>query len=99
MNAAGPASAITAPEPTKRPAPMTPPIAIIVRWRCLSPFCRAGDSVVSLIGGPSCPSRRRTGVTEPLPSAPGSESEERREGEVARGALEDRGLAQHAVPA
>ncbi len=51
-NAAGPASCITAPDPTKRPAPMTPPIAIIVRWRCLSPFWRvgAGESVVWVMG-------------------------------------------------
>jgi CubicO group peptidase (beta-lactamase class C family) len=27
-------SPMTAPEPTNRPAPMTPPIATIVRWRC-----------------------------------------------------------------
>lgn len=33
----GPAAAIPAPEPTNRPAPMTPPMAIIDRWRFLSP--------------------------------------------------------------
>jgi hypothetical protein len=30
-NAAGPTSPMIAPEPTNRPAPITPPIAIIVR--------------------------------------------------------------------
>ncbi|MFK4689909.1 hypothetical protein RKD22_002844 [Streptomyces pristinaespiralis] len=33
----GPAAAMPAPEPTKSPAPMTPPRAIIDRWRCLRP--------------------------------------------------------------
>src|SRR3712207_9216365 len=36
---------MTTPDPTNRPAPMTPPIAIIVRWRCLRPFLRSVDSV------------------------------------------------------
>ncbi len=33
----GPAVAIPELEPTKSPAPMTPPMAIIDRWRFLSP--------------------------------------------------------------
>ena len=33
--AAGPADLMTTPLPTNRPAPMTPPSAIIVMWRCL----------------------------------------------------------------
>jgi hypothetical protein len=36
--AAGPAVAIMEPEPTNRPAPMTPPSAIIVMCRCLRLF-------------------------------------------------------------
>ena len=36
--------AITTPDPTNRPAPITPPMAIIVRWRCLRPLeSFAGD--------------------------------------------------------
>lgn len=42
----GPATAIPAPEPTNRPAPITPPRAIIERWRCLRPL----DSVEPLSG-------------------------------------------------
>ncbi|GGU74585.1 hypothetical protein GCM10010498_35770 [Streptomyces cavourensis] len=37
----GPAAAIPAPEPTKSPAPITPPRAIIERWRCLRPWVSA----------------------------------------------------------
>jgi hypothetical protein len=33
--AAGPAALMTTPLPTKRPAPMTPPRAIIIMCRCL----------------------------------------------------------------
>lgn len=33
----GPAAAMAVPEPTKRPAPITPPSAIMERWRCLRP--------------------------------------------------------------
>ncbi|GAO10415.1 hypothetical protein TPA0598_07_01390 [Streptomyces lydicamycinicus] len=40
---AGPAAAMPTPEPTKSPAPMTPPRAIIDRWRCLRP-CDNTDS-------------------------------------------------------
>ncbi|GAA3797159.1 hypothetical protein GCM10023083_35660 [Streptomyces phyllanthi] len=40
----GPAAAIPEPEPTNRPAPMTPPIAIIDRWRFFSPACRPEPS-------------------------------------------------------
>ncbi|GGL84443.1 hypothetical protein GCM10010095_81540 [Streptomyces anthocyanicus] len=41
---AGPAAAIPALEPTKRPAPITPPIAIIDRWRFLSPAWRPSEA-------------------------------------------------------
>src|SRR4051795_7022434 len=44
MNAAGPTSPMIAPEPTNSPAPMTPPIAIIARWRCRRPFLRVAPS-------------------------------------------------------
>ncbi len=36
----GPVDAMPAPEPTNRPAPITPPMAIIDRWRFLSPALR-----------------------------------------------------------
>src|SRR3954453_8011843 len=36
--AEGPVSEITVPEPTNSPAPITPPMAIMVRCRCLRPF-------------------------------------------------------------
>src|ERR1700736_4685506 len=36
--AAGPAALMTTPLPTKRPAPMTPPRAIMVMCRCLRPW-------------------------------------------------------------
>src|SRR5262249_54279566 len=42
----GPAVAIPELEPTKRPAPMTPPIAIIDRWRFLSPAWRPEPGVM-----------------------------------------------------
>ena len=38
MKEPGPVSVMTTPEPTKNPAPMTPPIAIIVSCRWLSAF-------------------------------------------------------------
>src|SRR5437763_1533099 len=40
----GPAAAMPEPEPTNRPAPMTPPIAIIDRWRFLRPGLRPGSA-------------------------------------------------------
>ncbi|MNY58564.1 hypothetical protein D3C86_1949120 [compost metagenome] len=40
IRAAGPADWMTTPLPTNRPAPMTPPRAIMAMWRCLSPDCR-----------------------------------------------------------
>src|SRR3954469_23342503 len=40
--APGPVSPITTPEPTNRPAPITPPMAIILNWRSLSAFFRVG---------------------------------------------------------
>src|SRR4051794_32974693 len=42
MNEAGPVLPITTPEPTNRPAPITPPMAIILNWRSLSAFFRVG---------------------------------------------------------
>src|SRR5512133_2531056 len=54
MKAAGPTSLITAPEPTNSPAPMTPPIAIIVRCRCFRPLCSAasgGFAMTRLLSG------------------------------------------------
>src|SRR3954452_10370590 len=48
MNAAGPTSLITAPEPTNSPAPMTPPIAIIVRWRCFKPLCSSASGAFAM---------------------------------------------------
>src|SRR5882757_4964561 len=49
--AAGPAALITTPLPTKRPAPMTPPRAIIVMCRCLRPWRSPleGGGVLDLI--------------------------------------------------
>src|SRR5690349_8669629 len=44
MNAPGPVALMTAPDPTKRPAPMTPPIAIICNWRWLSARFSSGAS-------------------------------------------------------
>ena len=44
----GPVLPMTTPEPTNRPAPITPPIAIIRNWRSLSPFF----STVPLIDAP-----------------------------------------------
>ena len=38
MKTPGPVSAMTTPEPTNRPAPITPPIAIIVSCRWFSAF-------------------------------------------------------------
>lgn len=48
----GPVAAMPAPEPTNRPAPITPPMAIMDRWRFFSPAfsCWSGfppDSAVA----------------------------------------------------
>src|SRR3954471_20559794 len=48
MNEAGPVLPMTTPDPTNSPAPMTPPMAIILSCRSLSPFF----SVVALTGHP-----------------------------------------------
>src|SRR5215217_6931457 len=48
MIAAGPVWFITAPLPTKRPAPITPPSEIIVMWRCRSERLRPVSSSVRL---------------------------------------------------
>src|SRR5277367_4101025 len=48
--AAGPAALMTTPLPTKRPAPMTPPSAIIVMCRCFKLRRRAGPIVPMLTG-------------------------------------------------
>ena len=42
MTAAGPVVWITALEPTKRPAPITPPSEIIVMWRDFRDFWSSG---------------------------------------------------------
>lgn len=48
----GPAAAIPAPDPTNRPAPITPPRAIIDRWRCLRPW-DSGACASGAVGGVS----------------------------------------------
>ncbi len=47
---AGPAVAMATPEPTKSPAPMTPPRAIIDRWRCLRPCDKTGSPFCAACG-------------------------------------------------
>src|SRR6476661_2638611 len=47
MNAPGPVSFMTTPEPTNRPAPMTPPMAIIVSCRWLSAFFKVGVALMA----------------------------------------------------
>src|SRR5690606_40357567 len=60
----GPAVAIPVLDPTKRPAPMTPPMAIIDRWRFLSPACNPDDCGVMerisfcAVGGAESPGNR-----------------------------------------
>src|SRR6478672_3752850 len=49
MKEPGPVSAMTTPEPTKRPAPITPPIAIIVSCRWLSAFCKVGVALIAFL--------------------------------------------------
>jgi hypothetical protein len=46
-NEPGPVSEITTPDPTNSPAPITPPMAIILSWRWLSAFVRVGVAVMS----------------------------------------------------
>ena len=52
MKAPGPAVLITTPDPTNRPAPMTPPMAIMVRCRCFSPLCSWAPAVCAVGGVP-----------------------------------------------
>src|SRR6476661_2549927 len=47
MKAPGPVSPMTTPEPTNRPAPITPPIAIIVSCRWLSAFFKVGVALIA----------------------------------------------------
>src|SRR6188472_3732320 len=47
MNDPGPVSFITTPEPTNRPAPITPPIAIIVSCLWLSAFFNVGVALMA----------------------------------------------------
>ena len=47
MNAPGPVSLMTTPEPTNRPAPITPPMAIIVSCRWLSAFFSVGVALMA----------------------------------------------------
>src|SRR5690242_1549082 len=52
-NEPGPVLPMTTPEPTNSPAPITPPIAIILSWRSLSPFLSAGPPLIA------CPREER----------------------------------------
>src|SRR3954468_1572926 len=47
--APGPVSPITTPEPTNKPAPITPPMAIILSWRWLRAFLSVGGAVVASV--------------------------------------------------
>lgn len=47
ISAAGPAAWMTTPLPTNRPAPMVPPIAIMVMCRCFSPLRSPVSSMLS----------------------------------------------------
>ena len=47
--AAGPAALAMTPLPTKRPAPITPPMAIMLMWRCFSECCKPVLLWLSLI--------------------------------------------------
>ena len=49
MKAPGPVSLMTTPEPTNRPAPITPPIAIIVSCRWLSAFFNVGVELMAFL--------------------------------------------------
>ena len=52
MNAPGPVSLMTTPEPTNRPAPITPPMAIIVSCRWLSAFFSVGVALMAFLRYP-----------------------------------------------
>ena len=52
MNAPGPASLMTTPEPTNSPAPITPPMAIMVRCRCFNPLCNWEPAVCAIAFNP-----------------------------------------------
>src|SRR6478609_1303819 len=49
MNAPGPVSFMTTPEPTNRPAPITPPMAIIVSCRWLGAFFSVGAALMAFL--------------------------------------------------
>ena len=49
MNAPGPVSRMTTPEPTNRPAPITPPIAIMVSCRWLRALRSSGVGHICLL--------------------------------------------------
>jgi hypothetical protein len=49
MKAPGPVSPMTTPEPTNRPAPITPPMAIMVNCRWLKAFCRVGAPLIAIL--------------------------------------------------
>ena len=49
MKAPGPVSFMTTPEPTNRPAPITPPMAIIVSCRWLSAFFSVGVALMAFL--------------------------------------------------
>src|SRR3954463_3383798 len=62
--AAGPVSDMTVPEPTNSPAPITPPMAIMVRCRCLRPF-------LSSVGGAAPIASPRGGRAGQYPTSAG----------------------------
>src|ERR1700722_3901748 len=72
--AAGPAALMTTPLPTKRPAPMTPPSAIIVMCRCFKPWrspLEAGGEIFTLAHylnwvSMLSPARERPCLTQPF---------------------------------
>ena len=45
-------SLMTTPDPTNNPAPMTPPMAIIVSWRWLRAFFNSGVALIASSYGP-----------------------------------------------
>src|SRR6185503_3170353 len=49
MNEPGPVLPMTTPEPTNRPAPITPPMAIILNWRSLRPFLSSGPAPMAFL--------------------------------------------------
>jgi hypothetical protein len=50
MNAPGPVSPMMTPDPTNKPAPMTPPSAIMFNCRCESPPRSGAAPLVSWVG-------------------------------------------------